>query len=87
VRVSAFAKGLARISLYRRVAIRTPKWRYVGRGAPGERSEPQGVRGQRPRNFFCRRPYKTTILHTASLISACAANHACRQRGAGAGPD
>jgi hypothetical protein len=26
---SAFAEVLARISLYRRVAIRTPKWRYV----------------------------------------------------------
>ncbi len=52
---SAFAKFLARISLYRRVAIQTPKWRYVVRGAPGERSEPQkkqGVRGQRPRDFF-----------------------------------
>ena len=49
---SAFAKVLARISLYRRVAIQTPQWRYVG---PGERSEPQnkqGVRKQRPRDFF-----------------------------------
>ncbi len=54
---SAFAKVLARIIHYRRVAIWMAKWRYGGRGAPGERSESQsrhGVRGQRPRGLFFR---------------------------------
>ncbi len=49
---SAYAKVLARIKNYRRMAIWMAKWRYGGRGAQGERSESQskqGVRGQRPR--------------------------------------
>jgi hypothetical protein len=44
---SAFAKFLACISLYRRVAIRTPNGDTYGGGAPGERSEPQNKQGVR----------------------------------------
>ncbi len=51
VRTSAYAKVLARIKKYHRVAIWMAKWRYGGRKAPGERSESQSkqkVRGQAP---------------------------------------
>ncbi len=53
---SANAKVLARIKKYRRVAIWMAKWRYGGRGAPGERSESQskhrGAGAAPPCDFF-----------------------------------
>jgi hypothetical protein len=93
IRISAYAKVLARIKNCRRVAIWMAKWRYGGRGAPGERSESQsklGVRGQRPRAILFLASMKNPIYITANLMVKIphfhhVASHACHfLRGANA---
>jgi hypothetical protein len=68
----------ARNNLYRRVRTQMAIRRARSARRAERAAKKAGVGWQRPCVFLCRHPYKTTILQTASLISACAASHACR---------